>query len=198
MPHHVRSLPRWALVLAIAIAGVLLSAAAAWFGQPPVPRFVDDEAESSPVMLERFLASTRGATGGPLFAVQNLDNQPGRVFSYTLANIDAATADDCEVRWTSIDRRRNLPVAEGDWRYDDVLGWPDGLLIGAAVDDAGTLTGDIWTPLPGRAANVDRYFVRLRLLCAGREQDTHVFPTSRSLDDDRDARGFAATPIPVR
>lgn len=191
MPHRVELLPKWAPAPALLVAGVVLAAAVAWFGQPPAPRIALDESASTPVLLGQFLASMRDTEGGPLFSEQSLANQPGRVLSYTLKNVDAAAADDCEVRWTSIDRRRNRPVAEGDWRYDDVLGWPDGLLVGAAVT-AGELTGTIWAPLPGSAANVDRYFLRLRLLCAGREEATSDSPTYRRLDDDRQAHGSAA------
>jgi hypothetical protein len=59
------------------------------------------------------------------------------------------------------------PPQEGNWRYEDVLGWPDGLLFPEATTRE--VTGELWIPEPNPLVDTGRFFMRLRLLCAGRE-----------------------------
>lgn len=92
---------------------------------------------------------------------------PGRVVRFEIENLVGLPGDRCELRWTQLNRASLRPATEGVWRYNDVLGWPDGLVFPAAT--AAPIGGELWVPEPDARVDVGQFFVRVRLLCGGRE-----------------------------
>jgi hypothetical protein len=118
---------------------------------------------SDPIALGQYLRETRKTDSGPL-TVGRLSAQLGRVVTFRGVNLQANMGDRCELRWTMIDQTRNRPAAEGFWRYNDVMGWPDGLFY--PDDSTKELSGEIWVPAPFPEVATDQFVVNLKLICA--------------------------------
>lgn len=160
-------------VHALAIAAVGAISTAVVLGAPlvqPSPAATSValilSAPSTPVTLTAY-AQQRQTSTGPIAATNLADqSQAGRVISYSVVPPPVTDNATCELRWTQLAHRRDRPAEEGTWRYEAVLGWPDGLLVhpGAGQEK---LTGEIWVPLPNPLVDVGRYVIRLQLHCGG-------------------------------
>jgi hypothetical protein len=85
-----------------------------------------------------------------------------------VTHLEPDVDDRCRLHWSQLDRDRDQPAEESFWRYENVLGWPDGLL---SPPDATTaaVTGELWVPLPNPFLDIGWFFIQVRLLCADRE-----------------------------
>jgi hypothetical protein len=183
MTHNGNAGSRWYLAISAVIVTVAIAALvtaqrggrlpfAAGRPQPTLSAVRDP----SPITLGEYIAQHRQVTERP-FVSSRIAGQSGQMVTYTITNLTPDTGDRCEVRWTQLDRDRNRPAEESFWRYERVLGWPDGLVLRARTAPA-TWTGDLWVPLPNPFVDVGWFLVRLHLLCDGREigkVDTEAF-----------------------
>lgn len=131
---------------------------------------------SPPISLRDYLQRERETTSG-LIADTNLSHQSGRVVTYTVAPPPVTANASCQLRWTELERYRRRPAEESNWRYEAVLGWPDGLLVPPRTGEE-QISGEIWVPHPNQFVNVGQFVIRLRLLCGDRtvaEADTVPF-----------------------
>jgi hypothetical protein len=120
---------------------------------------------SPPITLREYLQRQRETSRG-LIANTNLSNYSGRVVTYAVAPPPDMENAPCELRWTEFERHRGRPAEEGNWRYEAVLGWPDGLLVQPGAGEE-QVSGEIWVPLPNQLVDVGQFFIRLRLICGG-------------------------------
>jgi hypothetical protein len=173
-PPRVRS-SRLAAMGVITIAAVM--------GLPmlqPAPRsapVVIEAGTPSPlVTLGDYLVHRRQTTSGP-FSAETFATQSGRIIPFTVSGMIPAEEVRCRVRWTERDLDHDRPAEESDWRYDDVLGWPDGLF---EPDPAtGSFAGEIFAPRPNPLVDVGRFVVRLELVCGDETVDTDETPPFR-------------------
>jgi hypothetical protein len=114
----------------------------------------------TPIALGDYLATHRGLTGRP-FVSNRIAGQSGHIVTFKATNLELGAGDRCELRWTQLDKYRLRPTEESFWRYENILGWPDGLL--SRPD------GELWVPRPNPYVDVGWFFIRLQLLCADRE-----------------------------
>ena len=131
---------------------------------------------SPPITLREYLQRER-ETGSGLIAETNLSNQSGRVVTYTVVPPPVTANASCQLRWTELERYRRRPAEESNWRYEAVLGWPDGLIVPPGAGEE-QISGEIWVPHPNAFVNVGQFVIRLRLLCGGQtiaEADTVPF-----------------------
>jgi energy-converting hydrogenase Eha subunit A len=127
-------------------------------------------ADPSPLItLGDYLVHRRQTTSGP-FSAETFASQSGRIVPYTVSGLTATEGVRCVVRWTERDLDHDRPAEESDWRYDDVLGWPDGLF---EPDPAtGAFAGEIFVPRPNPLVDVGRFVIRLELVCGDKTVDT--------------------------
>jgi hypothetical protein len=163
----------WVPALAIVVGATLLVGFPSDGGRPAANLAVG--APSSPVTLGRYLALSRKTGSSPFTTIRAL-GQSGRVVAFRVgAPVNVANMR-CEVRWAELAMDDLRPAAEGNWRYQDVLGWPDGLLYPKATTR--DLAGELWIPEPNPLVDTGQFFMRVRLLCDGHElarDDTTTF-----------------------
>jgi hypothetical protein len=148
---------------------------------------------SATITLGRYLTSDRKAGASPFTSIRAL-GQSGRTVSYAIDDVVNLANLRCELRWAELAQQDLRPATEGNWRYEDVLGWPDGLLYPIATTRAAS--GELWIPEPNPLVDTGYFFMRLRLLCDGREiarRDTAPFLVDLSPLPPSVAQG-AATP----
>lgn len=120
--------------------------------------------DPTPISLGRYLRTHRGLD--LLFVDDRTAEKPGHVVSYTVTYLDPDLDHLCRLHWTQLDRDRDQPAEESFWRYENVLGWPDGLLSPPDATPGG-VAGELWVPLPNQFLDVGWFFIQVRLRCAG-------------------------------
>ena len=117
---------------------------------------------SPPITLAEYLEQ-RDTTSGPIVNT-GLTRDYGRVITYTVAPPPGTENAPCQLRWTEQERHHGRAAAESSWRYEGILGWPDGLLVNPVTGEK-KISGQIWVPLPNPLVDAGQFVVHLRLGC---------------------------------
>ena len=132
--------------------------------------------------LASYITESR-TTGINAFGLSRGAGSGGRVIGITVTNLTGLAGQRCELHWAELRRSDLRPAEQGFWQYRDAIGWPDGLFF--PVAETSELSGEVWVPQPNAYADIGRrFFIRLRLLCQGKEiarTDTAWFVAGGSL-----------------
>lgn len=150
--------------------------------------------DPTPIALGDYLLDHRGRSGR-LFVPPRNAGHSGQIVTFTVTNLEPGNADRCQVYWSQIDSDRGQPATESFWRYEHVLGWPDGLLP-EPESRTTAVGGQLWVPLPHPYVDVGWYDIEVRVLCADDEVATAKTGEFR-VDPPSTARRAVATPLPV-
>jgi hypothetical protein len=166
MKHRSPALHSWIPVIVIVVSASLLTQMPLDRNKPP-PSLNIVGTPSAAQSLTNYFATSRKTSASP-YAPEYINGSKGRAVNFTLTDLHGLAEQRCELRWAELDRSDLHPASTVNWRYDDILGWPDGLFFPDA--DTGEFDGEIWVPEPNANADIgQQFFIRLRLLCDNEE-----------------------------
>jgi hypothetical protein len=150
--------------------------------------------DPTPIALGDYLLEHRGRSGR-LFVPPRNAGHSGQIVTFTVTDLEPGAAGRCRLHWSQLDSDRGRPATESFWRYEHVLGWPDGLLPEPDVKTT-AVTGELWIPLPNPYVDVGWYDIQVRALCADREVAAANTGEFR-VDPPSPVRRAVGTPLPL-